>query len=53
MHKKHNPPIPFIEVFVDAPLSVVEGRDPKGLYAKARKGEIKGEQSVLARSPVG
>jgi adenylylsulfate kinase len=24
-------------------LSVVEGRDPKGLYAKARKGEIKGE----------
>lgn len=53
LHKKHNPPIPFIEVFVDAPLSVVEGRDPKGLYAKARKGEIKGEQSILARSPVG
>ncbi|PWA01732.1 hypothetical protein BB558_002144 [Smittium angustum] len=27
--------------FVDAPLSVAEQRDPKGLYAKARKGEIK------------
>ena len=34
--------IPFIEVFVDAPLSVVEERDPKGLYKKARAGEIKG-----------
>jgi len=31
----------FIEVFVDAPLSVVEARDPKGLYRKARAGEIK------------
>ncbi|PVV00015.1 hypothetical protein BB559_000227 [Furculomyces boomerangus] len=28
-------------IFVDAPLSVAEQRDPKGLYAKARKGEIK------------
>lgn len=28
-------------MFVDAPLSVVESRDPKGLYAKARAGEIK------------
>jgi adenylylsulfate kinase len=34
--------IPFVEVFVDAPLSVVEERDPKGLYKKARAGEIKG-----------
>jgi len=33
--------IPFIEVFVDAPLSVVEERDPKGLYKKAREGTIK------------
>jgi adenylylsulfate kinase len=32
----------FIEVFVDAPLEVVESRDPKGLYRKARAGEIKG-----------
>jgi len=31
----------FIEVFVDAPLEVVEQRDPKGLYKKARAGEIK------------
>ena len=30
----------FIEVFVDTPLSVCENRDPKGLYKKARKGEI-------------
>lgn len=35
--------IPFVEVFVDAPLSVVEQRDPKGLYKKARAGEIKGQ----------
>ncbi len=34
--------IPFVEVFVDAPLHVVEGRDPKGLYKKARAGQIKG-----------
>jgi bifunctional enzyme CysN/CysC len=31
----------FIEIFVDAPLEVVEARDPKGLYAKARRGELK------------
>ena len=31
----------FIEVYVDAPLDVAEGRDPKGLYKKARRGEIK------------
>ena len=30
----------FIEVFVDTPLSVCEQRDPKGLYKKARSGEI-------------
>ncbi|MBV9103553.1 MAG: adenylyl-sulfate kinase [Candidatus Eremiobacteraeota bacterium] len=32
----------FIEVFVDAPLHVCESRDVKGMYAKARAGEIKG-----------
>ena len=32
----------FIEVFVDTPLEVCEQRDYKGLYAKARRGEIKG-----------
>jgi bifunctional enzyme CysN/CysC len=31
----------FIEVFVDAPLAVAEARDPKGLYARARRGEIR------------
>lgn len=31
----------FIEVFVDVPLDVCEQRDPKGLYKKARNGEIK------------
>ncbi len=32
----------FIEAFVDAPLEVCESRDPKGLYKKARAGELKG-----------
>ena len=32
--------LPFFEVFVDTPLEVAEQRDPKGLYAKARAGEI-------------
>ncbi|MFG6081870.1 sulfate adenylyltransferase subunit CysN [Paracoccus litorisediminis] len=31
----------FVEVFVDTPLSVAEGRDVKGLYAKARAGQLK------------
>lgn len=31
----------FVEVFVDAPLAVCEARDPKGLYKKARAGELK------------
>jgi bifunctional enzyme CysN/CysC len=31
----------FIEVFVDTPLEVAEQRDPKGLYRKARRGELK------------
>ncbi len=32
--------IDFIEVFVDTPLEICEARDPKGMYAKARRGEI-------------
>ncbi|KAG6813318.1 Adenylyl-sulfate kinase [Tricholoma furcatifolium] len=40
--------IPFIEVFVDAPLHVVEERDPKGLYKKARAGEIKDFTGISA-----
>src|SRR5262249_32702325 len=31
----------FVEVFVDTPLEVCEARDTKGMYAKARRGEIK------------
>ncbi|WP_020164996.1 sulfate adenylyltransferase subunit CysN [Methyloversatilis discipulorum] len=31
----------FIEIFVDTPIAVAEERDPKGLYKKARRGEIK------------
>ena len=36
----------FLEVFVDAPLEICETRDPKGLYAKARAGEISGFTGV-------
>ena len=32
--------LPFLEIFVDVPLEVAESRDPKGLYQKARAGEI-------------
>lgn len=34
--------LPFLEVYVDVPLEVAERRDPKGLYKKARAGELKG-----------
>lgn len=34
-------PTDFIEVFVDTPIEICESRDPKGLYKKARAGEIK------------
>jgi bifunctional enzyme CysN/CysC len=34
------PPGDFFEVYVDAPLAVAEARDPKGLYRKARRGEL-------------
>jgi adenylyl-sulfate kinase len=36
----HDSGLPFIEVFIDAPLSVCEARDPTGLYARARDGRI-------------
>jgi len=38
--------IPFIEVFVDTPIEECERRDPKGLYARARAGEIEGMTGV-------
>jgi len=34
--------LPFVEVFVDAPLETCEARDPKGLYVKARSGALPG-----------
>jgi adenylylsulfate kinase len=38
----------FVEIFVDTPLSICESRDTKGLYAKARKGEIKDFTGISA-----
>ncbi|KAJ7188371.1 adenylylsulfate kinase [Mycena filopes] len=46
LHQKAS--LPFLEVFVDAPLSVLEERDPKGLYKKARAGEIKDFTGISA-----
>ncbi|CAG8573904.1 4740_t:CDS:2, partial [Gigaspora rosea] len=40
--------IPFIEIYVDAPLEIVEQRDPKGLYKKAKAGEIKDFTGISA-----
>ncbi|KAA0018075.1 adenylyl-sulfate kinase [Antrihabitans cavernicola] len=40
--------LPFVEVFVDTPVAVCEQRDPKGMYAKARAGEIVGFTGVDA-----
>ncbi len=38
--------LPFHEVFVDTPLEICEERDPKGLYARARAGEITGMTGI-------
>ncbi|GMS86183.1 hypothetical protein PENTCL1PPCAC_8358, partial [Pristionchus entomophagus] len=38
--------LPFFEVYVDTPLEVCESRDPKNLYKKARKGELKGMTGI-------
>lgn len=38
--------VSFAEIFVDTPLEICEQRDPKGLYAKARAGEIKGMTGI-------
>lgn len=37
--------LPFFEIFVDAPLNICESRDVKGLYKRARAGEIKGKSA--------
>ena len=38
----------FVEIFIDTPLEICEARDVKGLYKKARKGEIKGFTGIDA-----
>jgi adenylyl-sulfate kinase len=38
--------LPFLEVFLDTPLAVCEMRDPKGMYKKARAGQLKGFTGV-------
>jgi bifunctional enzyme CysN/CysC len=38
--------LPFLEVFVDTPLELCEQRDPKGLYARARAGELTGMTGI-------
>jgi adenylyl-sulfate kinase len=40
LHAESEPRLEFIEVWVDVPIEVAEQRDPKGLYKKARRGEI-------------
>jgi len=36
----------FVEIFVDTPLELCERRDPKGLYADARRGDLKGMTGI-------
>ena len=38
--------LPFLEIFVDTPIELCEQRDPKGLYAKARAGELTGMTGI-------
>lgn len=47
MHQNdRDAPLPFLEVLVDTPLAVCEQRDPKGLYKKARAGELQGMTGI-------
>jgi bifunctional enzyme CysN/CysC len=41
MARERMAPGEFVEIFVDAPLPVVEARDVKGLYRKARAGQLR------------
>ena len=45
-------PEAFVEVFVDTPLAECERRDPKGQYARARRGEIAAFTGISARYDV-
>jgi adenylylsulfate kinase len=51
LHQNADPPIPFVEVHVDIPISVAEARDPKGLYKKARQGIIKDFTGISEGAP--
>ncbi len=48
LHAASDPPLDFYEVFVDVPIAVAEQRDPKGLYQKARAGEIENFTGISA-----
>lgn len=51
LHEKAGPAsggLAFLEAFVDVPVEVAESRDPKGLYKKARAGEIKDFTGISA-----
>ena len=51
LHESAEPPsggLSFLEAFVDVPVEVAESRDPKGLYKKARAGEIKDFTGISA-----
>ncbi len=48
LHESADPKLSFLEAFVDVPVEVAESRDPKGLYAKARRGEIKDFTGISA-----
>lgn len=49
MVRQMNAPDEFIEVYIDTPLDVCEQRDPKGLYKKARLGQIKNFTGIDSR----
>jgi bifunctional enzyme CysN/CysC len=40
--------LPFAEIFIDTPLEICEQRDPKGLYAQARAGSLRGMTGIDA-----
>ncbi|MGO9091376.1 MAG: adenylyl-sulfate kinase [bacterium] len=42
----HDSDLNFVEIFMDTPIEICEKRDPKCLYAKARRGELKGFTGV-------
>jgi adenylylsulfate kinase-like enzyme len=44
IHAEHD--LPFVEVWVSTPLEECERRDPKGLYARARRGELRGMTGI-------